>query len=315
LKIQNSKLKRLKAAVALFAVLVCFALSGCNDRCECECRHPECPPPAPPKPQVTLNGTTIERSVADQKKAAAEHHMAEQKKVAVSIAFHVKQLKTAKNEDDRATSAEYLGVLEAYAAITDLIDCLRPARQEKDSVMQAANSSLLKLTDKNFGVKGFEDWNKWWLGAKEQFLERKKHEVSAFEKIAAESENTHGLELMNLGEFASALGHFNMATERNPKVADYHNNAGLAYLQVNRPLEAIECFMGAIALNDKAPQPYLNIAMCYEKMNRANDAKLWREKGEKLNNARKVLINSATDPDEEDKLAREHFADSVKAEK
>ncbi|HLX65241.1 MAG TPA: hypothetical protein VKX17_28490 [Planctomycetota bacterium] len=216
--------------------------------------------------------------ITEVRKRAAQRHEAEKKKLAASIAYHIKQLKNMRqDESDRATSAEYLGVLDAFVSVPDLIERLQPSIKEKDSVMRAANSSLVKLTGKNFGASGYEEWAKWWIANKAELIEQKLHAALESDRIAAESEDTHGLELMNMAEFRSAFVHFVMAIERNPKIPDYHNNAGLALLQLNRPLDAIDYFKDAISLNDKAPQPYLNIAMCYEKMNRADDAKLWRE--------------------------------------
>src|SRR5579862_2815536 len=52
------------------------------------------------------------KTISEQRAAAKKRHDAEMKKQAASIAYHIKTLKNPKaDENDRATSAEYLGVL------------------------------------------------------------------------------------------------------------------------------------------------------------------------------------------------------------
>ncbi|HLX65242.1 MAG TPA: tetratricopeptide repeat protein [Planctomycetota bacterium] len=232
------------------------------------------------------------KTISEQRAAAKKRHDAEMKKQAASIAYHIKTLKNPKaDENDRATSAEYLGVLGAYVAVPDLIEVLKPSAKEKDSIMRAANGSLIKLTNKNYGVKGYEEWDSWWLKNKIEFLKDKSHEVSETDKIAAESENMHGLELMKMSEYGAALGHFNMAMEKNPQVLDYHNNAGLAMLQMGRPLDAIEYFSDAKGMNPDLPDPYMNIGRCYSRMDRTIEAQAWYKKASEMDKEGKLWAN------------------------
>ncbi len=338
-----------------------------------------------------------EKKPAELKKENEEKRKKAMEKEAKSIAAHIKTLKNSKDETERATAAEYLGVLNAYVAVPDLIDRLRPELQEKDSVTRAANGALIRLTQKNFGVQGYKEWNKWWIANKLTFLEKVKDEVSETDKITAEASNVHGLELMKMGEFRSAYNKFLVALEKNPKVPDYHNNAGLALMEMGQPVDAMEYFNETIGINKDLPQPYMNIGRCYSRMEKSIEAQAWfaqakerdkkgllwdifwmigkeylkrteyklayeyldqaRTKAEKrrirdprlyndiaichygldqyhsawkeicnirflgyeanpdfVAKVRKVLIENGTDPDEEDKLAREHFAELAKGD-
>jgi tetratricopeptide (TPR) repeat protein len=223
-----------------------------------------------------VNGKVYNEKTASQKRdERRKNREKEEKKLAKSVEFHIKQLKSSKDEDERATAAEYLGVLNAYIAIPDLIDCLRPDRQEKDVVMRAASGSLIKLTQKNFGVKGYDDWQKWWIKNKLDFMAKVKDEVSETDKITAQSENMVGLELNKRGVFREAYPHFVTAIDKNPKMIDYHNNAGVTLLNMGLYLDAMEHFKDAMGLNPAVPDPYMNIGRCYSKMGRSIEAHAW----------------------------------------
>ena len=219
--------------------------------------------------------TYKEKSASERKKEAQEKREKALKKEAESVAAHIKTLKNSKDEAERSAAAEYLGVLNAYIAIPDLIDCLRPNRREKDSVMRQANGSLIKLTQKNFGIQGYEQWTTWWIKNKTEFLAKIKDEVPETDKITAESANTQGLELMKLGEYHGAYNQFLVALDKNPKVPDYHNNAGIAVMELGRPLDAMEYFNETIGINPELPQPYMNIGRCYSRMDRSIEAQSW----------------------------------------
>ena len=219
-----------------------------------------------------------EKTPSELKKAASERREKALKKEAVSIAAHIKTLKNSKDESERSSAAEYLGVLNAHVAIPDLIDCLRPSRREKDSVMRSANGALIKLTQKNFGVQGYDKWNTWWIANKTDFLTKMKDEIPETDKIMAEAANTQGLELMKLQDFHGAYNQFLIAVDKNPKVPDYHNNAGIAVMELGRPLDAMEYFMETIGFDPTLPQPYMNVGRCYSRMDRSIEARAWFEK-------------------------------------
>jgi hypothetical protein len=105
----------------------------------------------------------------DKLEAEEKHKLekAKQKEI-VLIAYHTKLLKS-KDYEERAVSAEYLGVLNAAIAVPDLIDCLRPSRQEKDIVMRSAHGALNKITGKNFDIKAYDEWVSWWQKNKTEF--------------------------------------------------------------------------------------------------------------------------------------------------
>ncbi len=216
-----------------------------------------------------------EKTPGELRKERKDKLEKEQKKQAASIAYHIKQLKTAKDEVDRSTSAEYLGALNAYVAIPDMIDRLRPAVHEKDSVMRACNGALIKLTQQNLHVEDWEKWDKWWVGNKLKFMKEVKEDVPETDKITAESENMLGRELMKRNECHSAFNHFLVALEKNPKIPDYHNNAGLALLEMGRPMDAIIYFEETIDINKDLPQPYLNIGRVYSRMGKSIEAQKW----------------------------------------
>jgi len=69
-----------------------------------------------------------------------------------AIAYHVKNLKDP-DPEVRQSSAEMLGILMAATAVPDLIDVLRPGREDKIMVLLSANGALVRITQKNFGYK------------------------------------------------------------------------------------------------------------------------------------------------------------------
>ena len=271
-------IRRLPLAAAVF----CFALAGlCRNVCAFSFFNKD----TEEKNSFDLGekddlkkGVVIKDQTESDRRAIAKRKQEKvAEKTAKTIQFHIKQLK-AKEWEDRATSAEYLGVLNAYDAIPDLIDVLNPRREERDAVARAAHGSLLKLTGKNIGVKNYSEWNDWWIKNKVDFIKQKKNEVPETDRIAAESANTQGLEYMKLGEYRMALQQFLVALDKNTKVPDYHNNAGLSVLELGRPVDAMEYFQETIGMNPDLPQPYLNIGRCYSRMDRTIEAQAWFKK-------------------------------------
>ncbi|MEI6233778.1 MAG: hypothetical protein WCT04_12040 [Planctomycetota bacterium] len=229
-------------------------------------------------PDLKTGAIYKEKKPSELRKDAELRREKMKKKEAESVAAHIKTLRSSKDELDQSSAAEYLGVMRAYIAIPDLIDCLNPTRRVKDSVMRAANGSLINLTQKNFGVQGYEQWNTWWIKSKVEFLAKLKDEVPETDRIMAESANTQGLELMKIFEYRSAYNQFLVALEKNPKVPDYHNNAGIALMELGRPLDAMEYFNETIGINKDLPQPYMNIGRCYSRMDRGIEAQSWFSK-------------------------------------
>jgi Tfp pilus assembly protein PilF len=194
-----------------------------------------------------------------------------------AISYHVKNLKDP-DPEVRQSSAEMLGILGAYIATPDLIDVLRPEREEKVMVALSAHGALVRITGKNFGYKNYEEWMRWWAANKEEFIKKAETGTPEKDKIAAVSANTIGLELMRRGEFSSAQGQFLSAVDKDPSVPDYKNNLGLALMEQGRGLDAMVYFEETIGQNPELPQPYMNIGHVYSRMNKSIEAQTWYKK-------------------------------------
>ena len=78
-----------------------------------------------------------------------------------------------------------------------------------------------------------------------------------------------------MGEYRSAYEQFLVALDKNPKVPDFHNNAGLALMNLGSYFDAIEYFKETIAIEKDLPQPYMNIGRVYSYMNKSMEAQHW----------------------------------------
>ncbi|MCY3021933.1 MAG: hypothetical protein NTW87_23220 [Planctomycetota bacterium] len=194
-----------------------------------------------------------------------------------AIQYHIKNLKDP-DPETRQSSAEMLGVLGAAIAVPDLIDVLRPERQERELVLLSAHGALVRITGKNFGYKNYEGWMRWWSQNKEEFLKQAETGPDPKQKVRAPAANTVGLELMRRGEFRAAQAQFLDAVNSDPTVPDYRNNLGLALLNEGRYLDAMANFEETIGLNSELPQPYMNIGHCYDRMNKTIEAQFWYKK-------------------------------------
>lgn len=194
-----------------------------------------------------------------------------------AITYHIKNLKDP-DPEVRQSSAEMLGILGAYTATPDLIDVLRPAREDKLMVMLSAHGALVRITGKNFGYKNYDEWMRWWAGNKEEFLKKAETGTPEKDKIAAVSANTLGLEMMRRGEHGAAQGQFLIAVDKDPSVPDYKNNLGLAMMEQGRVMDAMVYFEETIGQSPELPQPYMNIGHCYSRMNKSIEAQSWFKK-------------------------------------
>jgi len=194
-----------------------------------------------------------------------------------AINYHVKNLKDP-DPEVRKSSAEMLGILLAVPAVPDLIDVLRPGREDKIMVQLSAHGALVRITGKNFGHKNYEEWMAWWNRDKEEFIKKKEQGPTERDVIAAISSNTMGLELMRTGQFGAAQNAFLDAVNRDPTVPDYKNNLGLSVMRQGRNLDAMEYFQEVIGANPDLPQPYMNMGRCYQNMGKSIEAQSWFKK-------------------------------------
>jgi tetratricopeptide (TPR) repeat protein len=162
--------------------------------------------------------------------------------------------------------------------VPDLVDVLRPERQEPIMVLLSAHGSLVRITSKNFGYKNYEGWMKWWVANKDEFLKQAESGPDGMQKIRAPYANTVGLELLRRGEYRGAQAQFLDAVNADPTIPDYRNNLGLSLLNQGRFLDAMENFQETIGLNPDLPQPYMNIGHCYAKMGKTIEAQSWYKK-------------------------------------
>jgi tetratricopeptide (TPR) repeat protein len=194
-----------------------------------------------------------------------------------AIQFHIKNLKDP-DPEVRQSSAEMLGLLGAAVAVPDLIDVLRPERQERIMVQLSAHAALARITGKNFGYKNYDAWMQWWSQNKEEFLKKAETGPDPKQKIVAEAANTMGLGMLRGGEFRAAQGQFLIAVNSDPTTPDYRNNLGLSLLRQGRYLDAMVNFEETIGLAPDLPQPYMNVGHCYAQMNKTIEAQYWYKK-------------------------------------
>jgi len=212
-----------------------------------------------------------------QKKREAETKKKVAEKATNTLKYHLKNLKDP-DPEVRKVSCDMLGLLGIPEAVPELIEVLRPARNEKIQTQLAANAALARITGKNFGYKNYEGWTSWWVQNKNEFLKKKEIGVDEPERIAAVAANTMGLEMMRRGEYRSAQQQFLDAVNRDPTVPDYHNNLGLSLMEQGRYLDGMTHFEETIAMNNALPQPYMNIGHCYSRMNKTIEAQTWYKK-------------------------------------
>jgi tetratricopeptide (TPR) repeat protein len=83
---------------------------------------------------------------------------------------------------------------------------------------------------------------------------------------------------MKTGEFRAAFAQFLVAVDKDPKIPDYHNNAGIALMELGRYMDAMEYFNETIGINPDLPQPYMNFGRCYSRMDKSIEAQAWFRK-------------------------------------
>lgn len=198
-------------------------------------------------------------------------------KTVKAVAYHVKNLKDP-DPEVRQSSAEMLGILIAAPAVPDLIDVLRPGREDKIMVLLSAHGALVRITQKNFGYKNYEQWNSWWLSEGKEFLKKAETGPDEKQKLKGISANTLGLELLHRGQFQQAEQQFLEAVNSDPTVPDYKNNLGLAVMGQGRFLDAMEYFKEVMGMNPDLPQPHMNIGRCYSAMGKGIEALHWFKK-------------------------------------
>jgi hypothetical protein len=191
--------------------------------------------------------------------------------------YHLKNLKDP-DPEVRSSSAEMLGILGAVTAVPELIDMLRPGREDKIMVLLSVHGALVRITGKNFGHKNYDQWQSWWLKEKEEFTKKAETGPDEQAKIAAVYHNTTGLEYLRAGQLVAAEQQFLMAVDRDPTIPDYKNNLGLAVMKQGRFLDAMEYFKETIGQNQDLPQPYMNTGRCYAGMNKSIEAEAWFKK-------------------------------------
>jgi tetratricopeptide (TPR) repeat protein len=198
-------------------------------------------------------------------------------KTVKAVAYHVKNLKDP-DPEVRQSSCEMLGILLAATAVPDLIDVLRPGREDKIMVLLSANGALVRITQKNFGYKNYDEWNNWWLKEGKEFLAKAETGPDEKQKLKSLSANTLGLELLHRGQHQQAEQQFLEAVNGDPTVPDYKNNLGLAVMGQARFLDAMEYFKEVMGMNPDLPQPYMNIGRCYSAMGKGIEALHWFKK-------------------------------------
>jgi len=86
--------------------------------------------------------------------------------------------------------------------------------------------------------------------------------------------NALGLEKMSEGDVQGAICEYKIAIalKADKSVSSaFHNNLGLAYLQLNRPSWAILCFENAISLNPNSFYFYENLVNAYARANKLGE--------------------------------------------
>lgn len=73
------------------------------------------------------------------------------------------------------------------------------------------------------------------------------------------------VELYNKGEFEEAIDIFSSVLETEKPTVEVYNTIGLCYNSVGNTEKAEDCFLKAIELEPKAPEPYINLADLYYK--------------------------------------------------
>jgi tetratricopeptide (TPR) repeat protein len=85
--------------------------------------------------------------------------------------------------------------------------------------------------------------------------------------------NALGLEYMRQDDIVSAIAEYKIAIALNPRTsasAAFHNNLGIAYLQLRKPDWAAVCFQNAIDLNPSCFYYYENLVKAYSQAGRLN---------------------------------------------
>ncbi|MGD0093703.1 MAG: tetratricopeptide repeat protein [Planctomycetota bacterium] len=230
-----------------------------------------------PAPDKGENDDAAKGIVVKESNASQKDKEKNKARTAKAVRYHIKNLKDP-DPSVRQSSCEMLGMIGSPLPVPDLIDVLRPERQEREMVLLAANGALVRITGKNFGAKNYPAWLQWWSANKEEFLKKAEVGPDPKQKIRAEADNTLGLESMKRGELVAAQTQFLDAVNSDPTVPDYRNNLGLALLNQGRYLDAMVYFRETIGLNPDLPQPYMNIGHCYSRMAKTIEAQSWYKK-------------------------------------
>ncbi|MGD0091569.1 MAG: HEAT repeat domain-containing protein [Planctomycetota bacterium] len=110
---------------------------------------------------------TEEGRLEEERRKLAEDRLkfiAEREK---AVQHHIADL-TDKDADVRECAARMLGRLGAGRAVPDLIDVLRPERNEPWIVRAAAWGALVRITGETFGYENHAAWLKFWQENKDQ---------------------------------------------------------------------------------------------------------------------------------------------------
>lgn len=73
------------------------------------------------------------------------------------------------------------------------------------------------------------------------------------------------IELYNKGEFENAIDIFSSVLETEKPTIEVYNTIGLCYTSLGNKEKAEDCFLKAVELDPKAPEPYINLADLYYK--------------------------------------------------
>jgi tetratricopeptide (TPR) repeat protein len=190
-----------------------------------------------------------------------------------AIKYHLKNLSEA-DPESRRTSAAVLGLMGATEAVPNLIELLK---DESIKTRRVAGASLNKITGKNFGYNDPAEWSGWWENNKDKFLSGPSGSTE-LSKVRAQASNRLGLMYMSAGSMAQAHAAFLDAVDKDPEIADYRNNLGLASFHMGNYLEAMDHFEQTICLDDALPQPVMNVGQCFAALNKHIEAMHWYRK-------------------------------------
>jgi len=113
------------------------------------------------------------------------------------------------------------------------------------------------------------------------------------------AENNLGLDLVNGGRYAEALGHCQAAVRLHPEFSEAHNNLGIARAGLGQLPLAVEQFQAAIRLKPNYPQAYNNLGNTFRLAGKLPEAlqayaralALWPDYAEGHNNLGVALMD------------------------